>query len=216
VRTLLSMNGRFLRSLCLLALLFASAAIGISALAAGDFAFSPPTGWTKLASGTNMRWVDQTGKEYVIFHPTSFNGDLDSFVNAMLKKERVQYPSQHVWTNKNYYVCGHHVGRYVIWTSSKSGQTTIWEQMLALWGQDGYAISYLRPESHPPSSAARASLLSICGVGETVEPAGGVPVGPQHNAPAGSGGQGEQPQAPTPGPTGTISHPYMPVIPDGG
>lgn len=212
------MTARLFRLLPAIAMTTGVFLMGLAAFGAGDYAFSPPVGWTKLTSGTNMKWVDPTGKEYVVLHPTSFNGDLSSFVSAMLKKEKTQYPTEHVWTNKNYLVCGRHTGRYVIWTASGGGHTTIWEQMLALWGQDGYAVTYTRPENHKPNTAARASLLSICGVGESVQPVGGVPVGPQNNTPAAGSGQGGEPtiEQPTPGPTGTIYHPYMPVIPGGG
>jgi hypothetical protein len=210
------MNGRFFRSLPAVALVLGGLVLGVAAFGAGDYAFAPPTGWTKLASGTNLKWVDPSGKEYVLLHPTSFNGELNSFVVAMLKKEKAQYPTQHVWTNKNYYICGDHVGRYVIWTSTDRGHTTIWEQMFGLWAQDGYAVTYRRPRTDPPSLTARTSLLSICGVGESVEPAGGVPVSPQNNAPAqGIGQPAAGVDVPTPGPTGTISHPYVPVIPGG-
>lgn len=212
------MTARLFRLLPAIAMTTGVLLMGLAAFGAGDYAFSPPVGWTKLASGTNVKWADQTGKEYVVLHPTSFNGDLSSFVSAMLKKEKTQYPTEHVWTNKNYFMCGQHTGRYVIWTASGGGHTTIWEQMLALWGQDGYAVSYTRPESHKPNAAARASLLSICGVGEAAQPVGGVPVNAQNNAPAAGSGQsgGATIDQPTPGPTGTISHPYVPIIPGGG
>jgi hypothetical protein len=191
----------------------------VQAYSAGDFAFAPPSGWNKIENGTNMKWVDQSRQEYVILHPTTFNGSLAQFVNAMLKKEKGQYPTQHVWANKNYYICGRHTGRYVIWTSTGRGQTAVWEQMLAVWGEDGYAVTYVRPQSHPPSNIARASLLSICGIGESLQPSGGAPVGGSNtnNQPAaGWQPQGVELDAPSPAPTGTISHPYMPVIPDGG
>lgn len=211
------MNGRFFRSLRAIALSTAAVLVGVAAFGAGDYAFAPPVGWSKLASDTNTKWVDPSGDEYLVLHPTSFHGDLSTFVSALLKKEKTSYPTQHVWTNKNYLICGRHTGRYVIWTASGAGHTTIWEQMLALWGQDGYAVTYTRPGNHGPSGAARASLLSICGVGESAEPVGGMPVGPQNNAPAAGSGQPVEPSIvqPTPGPTGTISHPYMPIIPGG-
>lgn len=210
----MTMTGRLLRSLCVAALSAALAGVAVCVLASGDYAFSPPLGWTKLASGTNMKWVDSSGKEYLYLHPTSYNGDLNAFVNAMVKKEKTQYPTLYVWTNKNYLICGRHTGRYVIWTSSAHGHTSIAEQMMALWGQDGYVITYMRPQNHPPSSVARMSLLSICGVGETVEPAGGVPVTmPKAQSTAAPQGTDTTVQ-PTPEPTGTIYHMYAPFIPN--
>jgi hypothetical protein len=213
-----SMNERFFRSLPHVFLVFGLLAFGVAAFGSGDYAFGPPTGWTKLPSGTDVKWVDPSGKEYLSLHPTTFNGDLTSFVSVTLRKEKAQNPTQHVWTNKNYYICGDHLGRYVIWTASSHYHTLVWEQLFALWAQDGYVVSYRRPQNHPPSNAARASLLSICGVGEIAQPAGGVPVGPQSNprANASQGNSAETIDAPSPNPQGTISHPYVPVIPDGG
>ncbi len=198
-----------------MALICSACVAGLAAFASGDYAFSPPAGWTKLASGTNLRWVDPSRNEYVYLHPTNFNGDLNAFVNAMLKKEKAANPSQYVWANKNYFICGRHTGRYVIWTSSGHGHTSIWEQMMALWGQDGYAVTYVRPQNRPPSGVARASLVSICGVGAMLEQPGGVPVSMPRSAPAGAGQDTgtDSVAQPTPEPQGTISHPYVPFIP---
>lgn len=208
------MDGRLLRSLCAVALIGAASAAGLAAFASSDYAFSPPIGWTKLASGTNAKWVDRSGTEYVTLHPTTFYGDLTAFVNAMLKKEKTVNPTQYVWANKNYVVCGRHTGRYVIWTSSAHGHTIIWEQMLALWGQDAYAATYVRPSSHQPNRIARGSIVSICGVGEGSEPVGGVPVTLPKAAPAAPAQDNTDTIVqPTPEPTGTISHLYAPYIP---
>jgi hypothetical protein len=185
-----------------------------SALAAGNYAFSSPQGWSKVRSGTTSKWVDPTGTQALTLFPTEFTGDLNAFVTRTLKKERAAYPSQHVWTNRNYYICGGHTGHYVIWTASSSGRSMIWEQMLALWGYDAFIVTYTRPEKSPPSSIARGSLLSICGVGSAPVAPGGVPVTPQNNAPPAQPPVVPAPDAtdqPAPNPTGTISHPYMPV-----
>jgi hypothetical protein len=207
------MRRRFLQSLRIVALTGGICAVGFAAFASGDYAFSPPTGWAKLASGTNMKWADPAGTEFVALHPTTFYGDLNAFVNAMLKKEKTANPTQYVWANKNYLICGRHTGRYVIWTSTAHGHTSIWEQMFALWGQDGYAVTYVRPQNLPPSTVARAALVSICGVGEGTEPVGGVPVTLPKAAPAEPAPDTETIVQPTPAPTGTIPHPYVPVIP---
>jgi hypothetical protein len=213
------MNERFLRRISAAVAGCAVLGFGIAASGAGDYAFGPPPGWAKLPSGSDVKWVSPSGREYVTLHPTTFGGDLSSFVAVILRQERAQNPTQHVWTNRNYYICGDHPGRYVIWTASSHAHNVIWEQLFALWAQDGYVVSYRRPWSAPPSNAARASLLSICGVGETVQPAGGTVVSPQGNArndaPLVTGAPGANAQ-PAPNPTGTISHPYVPVIPDGG
>jgi len=190
--------------------------MGTIALAAGNYAFAPPTGWSHVRSGTESTWLDPSGTQTLKLFQTTYGGDLISFVNRTLAQERKTYPTQHVWTNKNYLICGRHTGRYVIWTATSNGKSKVWEQMLALWGDDGYIVSYMRPEANPPSSVARGSLLSICGVGSVPEQPGGVPVTPQNNQPSQCqpAGTPDQADQPTPNPTGTVDHPYMPVIPN--
>ncbi len=189
--------------------------MGSAALAAGNYAFAPPSGWSHVRSGTESTWLDPSGSETVKLFQTSYGGDLTSFANRTLAQERKTYPTQHVWTNKNYYICGGHSGRYVIWTATSNGRSKVWEQMLALWGYDGYIVTYTRPEKSPPSSVARGSLLSICGVGSAPVQPGGVPVTPQNNAPQPQpDGASPSVDQPTPNPTGTVGHPYMPVIPN--
>ncbi len=152
--------------------------------------------------------------EIVTLFPTQFGGDLNAFVTHTLKAERAAYPSLHLWTNRNYVICGDHTGRYLIWTASSKGVGKVWEQMLAVWGYDAYVVSYTRPQKSPPSNAARASLLSICGVGSLPVAPGGVPVTAHNNAPPEAAQQGSADDTidqPAPNPTGTISHPYMPI-----
>jgi hypothetical protein len=161
------------------------------------------------------KWVDPSGSETLKLLVTSYAGDLNSLVNRTLKQERATYPTQYVWANRNYLVCGRHTGRYVIWTASTHGASMIWEQLFAQWGSDGYLVTYVRPQKNPPSHVARASLVSICGVGSAPEQPGGVPVTPANNQPPAPGQPAPpQPDQPTPNPTGTIPHPYMPVIPN--
>lgn len=194
-----------------------------SSLAAGDFAFSPPSGWVKVAAVSNAKWIDRRGTEFVIFHPTSFQGSLSMFVAAILKKEKAAFPDQRVWNNKPYYICGAHPGRYVIWTTASHGRPAVWEQVMAIWGGDAYVVSYVRPHNHAPSAVARASLLSVCGVA-----AGGVESQWQAedaagaaSAPSASGAtatQAGQPasapdQEPTPYVEPTILPRYAPFIP---
>ena len=152
-------------------------------LAAGNYAFSPPAGWTRVRSGEEPKWLEPSGAQSVTLFTTTFAGDLGSFVTRELRQERAAQPTQHVWTNSDYTICGRHTGRYVIWTSSSKGATTIWEQMMALWGYDGYVVTYARPATLRPSDVARGSLLSICGVGSLPEQPGGVPVTPSRTAP---------------------------------
>ena len=186
-------------------------------MAAGNYAFGPPAGWSRTHSGTTAKWADPTGAETLTLFPTQFGGDLNGFVAKALKKERAAYPTQHVWTNRNYAICGGHTARYLIWTASSNGQSKVWEQMLALWGYDGYIVTYARPEKNQPSNVARGSLFSICGVGSAPAQPGGVPVTTQNNAPpapapiAPSTGSADQS---TPNPSATLGHPYMPVIPN--
>ncbi|HEV2878196.1 MAG TPA: hypothetical protein VGW96_01340 [Candidatus Eremiobacteraceae bacterium] len=208
------MNGRSLRSLPAGALTIALLFIAATAFAAGNYAFAPPQGWTHVRSGTESKWLDPTGGETLKLFQTSYAGDLNSFVNRTLKQERSAYPTQYVWNNKNYSICGRHTGRYVIWTASTHGRSMVWEQLFALWGYDGYIATYTRPQKDPPSNAARGSLVSICGVGSAPEQPGGVPVTPQNPPPA-QNQPAPPPEQPTPNPTGTIYHPYVPVIPNG-
>ncbi len=210
-----NMNGRSLRSLPAGALTIALILIATVALAVGNYAFAPPTGWTRVRSGVESKWVDPSGSETLKLFVTTHTGDLNSFVNRTLKQGRLTYPTQYVWTNRNYLVCGRHTGRYVIWTASTHGASMIWEQLFALWGSDGYLATYVRPQKNPPSRVARASLVSICGVGSAPEQPGGVPVVPAKNQPPAQGQPAPpQPDQPTPNPSGTIYHPYMPVIPN--
>lgn len=189
--------------------------VAASVLAAGNYAFAPPQNWAKQRGGSTTIWVDKGGSQTVTLFPTDFAGDLNAFVNRNLARNRAGHPTLHVWTNRTYALCGGHVGRYLIWTTSAN----VWEQVLAIWGYDAYVVTYKRPADAPPNSAARASLLSICGVGSVPMAPGGVPVAPQPAVPA---AQTQQQQAgalpdngmqPAPAPTGTISHPYMPVTP---
>ena len=209
------MNQTYARSIAAAALtVVVLAAAG--ALADGNFGFAPPQGWTRMRSGTERKWVNPSGAEMVKLFPTTYAGGLDSFVLRTLAQERATYPTQHVWVNRNYMICGGHTGRFVIWTSSNRGRRQVWEQMLALWGADGYIVTYMRPDKDRPDNIARGSLLSICGAGTAAEQPGGVRVAPQNAAPSNN-----QPLPlpapigqPTPNPTGTIYHPYMPVIPN--
>ncbi len=211
------MDGRFFRSfpagLFAITLFF----VGVAGLAAGNFAFSPPGGWQAHERvGTSNKWTDPTGLESVSLFTTTYAGNLSTFVNRELHRERAAYPSQRVFTNKNYLICSRHTGRYLIWTSGSNGKSLIHEQMLALWGDDGYIITYVRPANRPPDNTARASLLSICGVGAGVITPGGVPVSPANpprppeNAPS---------PAPTEAPTPTpyvypsLYPRYVPVVP---
>jgi hypothetical protein len=211
------MNRRYLRSLPAGALTIALIFIAAVAFAAGNYAFAPPSGWTHVRSGAESKWVDATGAETLTLFATSYGGDLNSFVTRKLKQERTAYPTQYVWTNRNYLICGRHTARYVIWTASSQGKSMVWEQILALWGYDGYIVTYVRPEKNPPSSIARGSLLSICGVGSVPEQPGGVRVTPQNNPPPqGQPAPAPEPvEQPTPNPAGTIYHPYMPTMPGG-
>ncbi len=209
------MDGRLSRALSTIALGIVLAWCAAAALAA-NYAFAPPEGWARVRSGTDSTWLDPSGTERVQFFLTNYPGDLDSLVKRTLKQEHAANPTMHVWTNRNYLICGNHVARYVIWTSTSHGTEMVWERLIALWGDDGYLLTYARPRSHPPSTIARRSLVSICGVGEPSEQPGGVPI-PPHIAPA----QGEPPAVvvpadiPSPDPGATISHPYVPVIPGG-
>ena len=205
-----------MRSLSMGALTIALIFVATVALAAGNYAFAPPAGWTHVRSGTESKWIDPTGSETLKLFVTTHTGDLNSFVNAALKQERFAYPTQYVWNNRNYLVCGgRHTGRYVIWTASTHGRSMVWEQLLALWGSDGYVVTYVRPQKNPPSNVARGSLLSICGVGSAPEQPGGVPVAPAKYPPPAQGQPAPPlPEQPAPYPSGTISHPYMPVIPN--
>jgi hypothetical protein len=207
------MNRRLFRSLPAGFFALALFAISIAPTTAGNFAFAPPSGWMNVHSGTNGKWMDPTGVEVVTLHPTTFGGDLSTFALYTLKQGRASNPSQHVWTNKNYPLCGRHIGRFLIWTANNHGKSVIWEQMIALWGEDGYVVTYLRPASHAPNDIARASLVSICGVGSIPEQPGGVPV-PLPRPPAQNQPAPEPPVAPTPNPTGTIYHPYVPTMPE--
>lgn len=212
------MNVRSLRSLPAGALTIAVILIGTVALATGNYAFAPPAGWTHVRSGTESKWLDPTGSETLKLFVTTHVGDLNSFVNRTLKQDRLAYPTQYVWTNRNYTICGRHTGRYVIWTASTHGRSMVWEQLLALWGYDGYIVTYVRPQQNPPSRVARGSLVSICGVGSAPEQPGGVPVAPVNNQTPAPGQpalpQTPQSDQPAPYPSGTIPHPYMPVIPN--
>ncbi|MDQ6767679.1 MAG: hypothetical protein M3Z41_07705 [Candidatus Eremiobacteraeota bacterium] len=208
------MNGRALRSLPAGALTIALILIATTALAAGNYAFAPPAGWARVRSGSDAKWVDPSGTQSLRLFWTTYASDLNSFVNRTLKQERAAYPTQQVWTNRNYSICGRHTGRYVIWTASDHGQSKVWEQMLALWGYDAYTVTYVRPAKNGPSVVARGSLLSICGVGSVPQQPGGVPVAPQNTAPPHNQPEPAPVVQPTPNPTGTIYHPYMPVIPN--
>ena len=210
------MNGRSLRSLPAGALTIALILIATVSLAAGNYAFAPPSGWTHVRSGTESTWLDPTGGETLKLFATTHSADLNSFVNRTLKAERATYPTQYVWTNRNYLVCnGRHTGRYVIWTGSTHGRSMVWEQLFALWGSDGYVVTYARPQKNPPSNVARSSLVSICGVGSAPEQPGGTPVVPANNQPPVQGQPAPpQPDQPAPYPSGTIPHPYVPVIPN--
>jgi hypothetical protein len=191
--------------------------VASGAWAAGNYAFAPPQDWLRVHSGTTSKWMDPDGTQVVTLFPTEFGGDLSAFVTHTLKSERKAYPTQHVWTNRNYAICGGHTARYVIWTAPNSKSSKVWEQVLALWGYDGYIATYTRPQKSPPSSVARASLLSICGVGTVPQAPGGVMVAPHsgdvppaQGQPAGLPDAGDQA---SPNPSETISHPYMPVLP---
>jgi len=211
------MNGRSLRSLRAGALTIALILIATVALAVGNYAFAPPSGWSHVRSGAESKWLDPTGSETLKLFVTTHTGDLNSFVNRTLKQERSAYPTQYVWNNRNYLVCGgRHTGRYVIWTASTRGRSMVWEQLFALWGYDGYVVTYVRPQKNPPSNVARGSMVSICGVGSAPEQPGGVPVTPAKNPPPAQG-QPAPPPTPqhlTPYPSGTIPHPFMPVVPN--
>ena len=189
--------------------------VAADVLAAGNYAFAPPRDWPKLRTGSTSAWVDSSGYQTVRLFPTQFAGDLSAFVNRTLARERSSHPTLHLWTNRTYPLCGGHPGRYLIWTT-KSAQSNTWEQMLALWGYDAYIVSYKRPGNAPPNDVARLSLLSICGVGSIPLAPGGVPIAPQPAVPAQRQQAGTLPDTgaePAPEPTGTIAHPYMPVIP---
>jgi len=164
---------------------------------------------------TNLALYYAGGETLKLF-ATTHSADLNSFVNRTLKAERATYPTQYVWTNRNYLVCnGRHTGRNVIWTGSTHGRSMVWEQLFALWGSDGYVVTYARPQKNPPSNVARSSLVSICGVGSAPEQPGGMPVVPANNQPPVQGQPAPpQPDQPAPYPSGTIPHPYVPVIPN--
>jgi hypothetical protein len=178
------MNAHFVRSLQAGVLTAAILLMGAAALAQANYAFAAPAGWTNLRTGSSSKWMNPTGTEFVILHPTTFNGDLSALVTAELKQQRAAHPTLQLWTNKSYQICGRHSARYLIWTapSKAQGKTLVWEQVIALWGDDAYVVSYQRPETFPPSNVARSSIVSICGVGSAPEHPGGVPV--QTTAPA--------------------------------
>ncbi len=204
---------RPVRSLRIGALTLALFVVGAAALASGNYAFAPPAGWARVRSGDSPKWMNASGQESVGLFSTTYAGDLTSYVNHTLKQERAMFPTQHVWTNKTYMVCGSHPGRYVIWTATTHAKNVIWEQMIALWGYDGYVVSYVRPSKNPPSNVARGSLVSICGVGSLPEQPGGVPIMTQKNSSSGTSQEQPQGYEPTPEPTDTISHPYVPFEP---
>lgn len=187
--------------------------VAASAIATGNYAFAPPQNWTKLRGGSTTVWADATGYQTVTLFPTQFAGDLNSFANKTLARDRSGHPSLHLWTNRSYALCGGHPGRYLIWTTSSN----VWEQVLAIWGYDAYVVTYKRPGSASPNKIARLSLLSICGVGSVPMSPGGVPVAPAPVVPAAqqqqSGTLPDSGAQPAPEPTGTIAHPYMPVLP---
>lgn len=210
------MNGRIMRSLFAFALTIAIALISVAALAQANYAFSPPVGWTNLRSGSSSKWINPTGSEFVILRPTAFAGDLSALVDRTLKQERATHPALHLWTNKDYRICGRREARYLIWTahSNIQGKDLIWEELVALWGADAYVVTYQRPENHPPSAVARSSMLSICGVGSAPEQPGAVPVKMQTHPPAAPGQANPEPAAtapPTPYTYPTMR--YAPVIP---
>jgi len=187
--------------------------VAASVLAAGNYAFAPPQNWAKLRGGSTTIWVDSTGYQTVTLFPTEFAGDLSLFANRTVARDRSSHPTFHLWTNRTYALCGGHPGRYVIWTTSSN----VWEQVLAIWGYDAYIVPYKRPGDAPPNNMARLSLLSICGVGSVPMAPGGVPVAAPPPVPAAqqqqSGALPDMGTQPAPEPTGTIAHPYMPVIP---
>ena len=206
-------------ALCCIALASSLVLAAATAMAAGNYAFAPPADWARQRAGSTSAWIDTSRTQTVTLFPTEFGGDLGAFVNRTLNRERASYPGLHVWTNRTYALCGGHPGRYVIWTQTPTGKGTVWEQVIALWGYDAYIVSYKRPSNDPPDNAARASLLSVCGVGSVPMSPGGVPVTPvtQVNQP-----QAQAPQPASlpdagaqqaPNPQATISHPYMPIAP---
>jgi hypothetical protein len=159
--------------------------MGVAALAQANYAFSAPPGWTNLRSGSSSKWMNPTGIEFVILRPTTFAGDLSALVDRELKQQRATHPTMQVWTNNSYLICGRHTARYLIWTapSKTQGTTLVWEQVVALWGDDAYVVTYQRPQKDAPNSVARSSILSICGVGSAPEQPGGVPVSTAAPAP---------------------------------
>ena len=193
------MNAHCVRSLQIGVLTAAISLIAAAALAQANYAFAAPTGWTNLRNGTSSKWMNPTGTEFMILRPTTFAGDLSALVNQELKQQRATHPTMHLWTNKAYQICGGHAARYLIWTapSKTQGKTLIWEQILALWGDDAYVVTYQRPENDPPSSVARSSMLSVCGVGSAPEQPGGVPVKAATAAPAAQSTPNAEPTATT-------------------
>lgn len=169
------MNKAFLRTLGFAAIAIALLLTCVEVMA-DAYAFSPPSGWHGHGSSSSGHWVAPSGMESVSLVTAQVSGDLSAFVNHELGKQRATYPSQRIYNNKNYSLCGRHIGRYVIWTSSNGGHDRIHEQVITAWNTDGYVLTYVRPANHPPSNAARASLLSICAVYNGTIPPGGVPV----------------------------------------
>lgn len=210
------MNAQFVRLLQAGALTATIVFMGAAALAQANYAFAAPLGWTNLRSGSSSKWMNPTGTEFVILRPTTFAGDLSALVNRELKQERATHPTLQLWTNKNYQICGRHTARYLIWTapSKTQGKTLVWEQIVALWGDDAYVVTYQRPEKYPPSDAARSSIVSICGVGSAPEQPGGVPVRAETPAPAPQSPATPEPAATTaPTPYANPTMRYAPTIP---
>ncbi|MBC5806789.1 MAG: hypothetical protein DLM53_05550 [Candidatus Eremiobacter antarcticus] len=174
----------------------------------GDgFGFSPPSGWRaqKAPAGFVGLWTRPDALEALNLSTASFNGSVSAFANDILAIQRWKTPSLHVYANQPFTICGNHTGRYLIWTSMFRGRSWIHEQMLGLWGTNGYISSYVRPSNHPPSAAARASLVSVCGV------AGGG--APNQSAPQAAPAPQSQPAAPAnqppPAPNSGVPTPYV-------
>ena len=206
--------------------LFSATLAGVAVLLAGallahadGYGFSPPGGWRpqRPPSGYAGLWVNPAGREAVNLATTSASS-LNSLVNRQVQKSRALYPSMHVYSNVPYHVCGRHDARYLIWTATSHGASWIHEQVMADWQDNGFVASYVRPASYPPNRAARAALVSVCGV------AGGSlsnPSAPQA-APAPQQGQPETsntaapvvPATPTPYAYPSLVPRYAPVIPN--
>jgi len=132
------------------------------------YVFRPPAGWHRVqttAIGLGV-WVHPGGSGYtqsISVRAENYTGALDDYAVLAAGRIRRDYRDAKMSTLQRTTVCSGHPAVYFSWEANASGQTLVYEDMLAIYRGTAYHASYTRALGQASISAARTSLTTLCG-----------------------------------------------------